>query len=187
MSQGVDGDGDGSKRRSCVSDSAWRRRSRCFSGIRSGRSFRRARWHSTTFTPASGSRRPTGSAAPICRTRLRRSTGSFATIERTKRPRWTLDLLDLLHALRASLGSRRRFEVFSGYRSPATNAASVRGRPWRRRAQLPHRRQGDRRAAPRPLRLGCYAVQHFNFVAAASGTILAPDSFTSTSGPLRRW
>ena len=32
-------------------------------------------------------------------------------------------LLDLLHALRASLGSRRRFEVFSGYRSPATNAA----------------------------------------------------------------
>jgi uncharacterized protein YcbK (DUF882 family) len=32
-------------------------------------------------------------------------------------------LLDLLHALRATLGSRRRFEVFSGYRSPATNAA----------------------------------------------------------------
>jgi uncharacterized protein YcbK (DUF882 family) len=34
-----------------------------------------------------------------------------------------LRLLDLLHALRATLGSRRRFEVFSGYRSPATNAA----------------------------------------------------------------
>jgi uncharacterized protein YcbK (DUF882 family) len=32
-------------------------------------------------------------------------------------------LLDLLHSLRAMLGSRRRFEVFSGYRSPSTNAA----------------------------------------------------------------
>jgi uncharacterized protein YcbK (DUF882 family) len=32
-------------------------------------------------------------------------------------------LLDLLHSLRATLGSRRRFEVFSGYRSPSTNAA----------------------------------------------------------------
>src|SRR5262245_58797536 len=32
-------------------------------------------------------------------------------------------LLDLLHTLRANLGSRRRYEVFSGYRSPSTNAA----------------------------------------------------------------
>jgi uncharacterized protein YcbK (DUF882 family) len=32
-------------------------------------------------------------------------------------------LLNLLTSLRATLGSRRRFEVFSGYRSPATNAA----------------------------------------------------------------
>jgi len=32
-------------------------------------------------------------------------------------------LLDILHSLRATLGSRRRFEVFSGYRSPSTNAA----------------------------------------------------------------
>jgi uncharacterized protein YcbK (DUF882 family) len=32
-------------------------------------------------------------------------------------------LLDLLHSLRATLGSRRRYEVFSGYRSPSTNAA----------------------------------------------------------------
>ncbi len=32
-------------------------------------------------------------------------------------------LLDLLHSLRATLGSRRRYEVFSAYRSPSTNAA----------------------------------------------------------------
>jgi uncharacterized protein YcbK (DUF882 family) len=32
-------------------------------------------------------------------------------------------LLDLLHSLRATLGSHRRFEVFSAYRSPSTNAA----------------------------------------------------------------
>jgi len=32
-------------------------------------------------------------------------------------------LLDLLHSLRSTLGSRRRFEVISGYRSPSTNAA----------------------------------------------------------------
>ena len=32
-------------------------------------------------------------------------------------------LLDLLHSLQATLGSRRRFEVFSAYRSPSTNAA----------------------------------------------------------------
>jgi uncharacterized protein YcbK (DUF882 family) len=32
-------------------------------------------------------------------------------------------LLDLLCSLRATLGSRRRYEVFSAYRSPATNAA----------------------------------------------------------------
>lgn len=32
-------------------------------------------------------------------------------------------LLDLLHALKASTGSGRPFEVISGYRSPATNAA----------------------------------------------------------------
>jgi uncharacterized protein YcbK (DUF882 family) len=31
-------------------------------------------------------------------------------------------LLDLLHALRASTGSRRPFEIISGYRSPRTNA-----------------------------------------------------------------
>jgi uncharacterized protein YcbK (DUF882 family) len=32
-------------------------------------------------------------------------------------------LLDLLHVLRATVGSRRPFEILSGYRSPATNAA----------------------------------------------------------------
>jgi len=32
-------------------------------------------------------------------------------------------LLDLLHALQATLGSRRRYEVLSAYRSPSTNAA----------------------------------------------------------------
>lgn len=31
-------------------------------------------------------------------------------------------LLDLLHRLQAKLGGNRRFEVISGYRSPATNA-----------------------------------------------------------------
>jgi len=39
-------------------------------------------------------------------------------------------LLDLLHALRAVLGTSRAFQVISGYRSPATNqmlAASSRG------------------------------------------------------------
>jgi uncharacterized protein YcbK (DUF882 family) len=34
-----------------------------------------------------------------------------------------IGLIDLLYLLRATLGSRRPYEVFSGYRSPSTNAA----------------------------------------------------------------
>jgi len=33
------------------------------------------------------------------------------------------DLLDLLFALQATVGSRKAYEVISGYRSPATNAS----------------------------------------------------------------
>ena len=78
---------------------------------------------STTSIRASGSRRPTSSAAPTSPTRSSRSTGSCATIGRTKRSRWTSAFSTCFHSLRATLGSRRRFEVFSAYRSPSTNAA----------------------------------------------------------------
>ena len=88
-------------------------------------------------------------------------------------------LLDLLHALRATLGSRRRFEVFSGYRSPATNAALFEeGHGVAEHSFHIVGKAIDVRLPIAPFR--CYAVQHFSFVAAASGTILARASFTST-------